>query len=148
MPGAAEYARWHAGAGVGADWEHFIDGAYGVINCAGANMFARRYTRAYARVCAGSRILGARSLVRAMRAASRKATVFINSASQGFYGLTGFEDQPLDESAPPGGDQWGQESIPIDAEPYAAQALGLGFHFAYPTLEQALADLVPKISGK
>ena len=123
LPGAAAYARWEIG--LDGDWKQLLDGAYGVINCAGANMFARRYTKAYARVCAESRVLGARALVDALRAAGRRPEVFINTASQGYYGLTDFDDRPLDESAPPGLDKWGQESAPIDAEPFAAQTLGV-----------------------
>ena len=123
VPGAAEYLRWSTEPDD--DWDRWIDGAYGVINCAGVNVFSRRYTRAFARIAAESRILGTRRLVDAMRRARHKPRVLINSSSIGYYGLRDYDDEMIEEEAKKGTDRWALEAASIDAEPFSAESLGV-----------------------
>ena len=123
IPGAAGYVQWSSEPN--RDWDRCIDGAYGVINCAGVNVFSRRYTRAFARVAAESRILGARRLVEAMRRARMKPRVLINSSSIGYYGLRDYDDQVIEDDAAKGTDRWALGAASIDAEPFSAESLGV-----------------------
>jgi uncharacterized protein len=123
VPGAGGYVKWAVDEV--ADWATHLNHAYGVINCAGENMFARRYSKAYGRIVVGSRIAGAGALVEAMRKVSQKPAVFINSSSQGFYGITDFDDRFIDEDAPAGTDRWGPEAALIDCEAFKAESQGV-----------------------
>ena len=126
IPGAAEYIRWNTDpADTDRGWVTYMDGAYGVINCAGANVFAKRYTAAYAKLSVDSRIDGTRKLIDGMREVAQKPQIFINSSSQGYYGITDFDDRMLDENSPAGYDKWGVESQPIDASAFTAESLGV-----------------------
>jgi uncharacterized protein len=123
VPGADDYATWNIDDTN--QWAHYLDNAYGVINCAGENMFAKRYTKAYGQLVVGSRIMGTRALIDAMQQVAHKPAVFINSSSQGFYGITDFDDHLIDENAPAGRDKWGPEAALIDREAYKAETLGV-----------------------
>jgi uncharacterized protein (TIGR01777 family) len=60
-----------------------------------------------------------------MQKVSHKPVVFINSSSQGFYGITDFDDRLIDEDAPAGSDQWGPGAALIDREAFKAESLGV-----------------------
>lgn len=101
LPEAAEFVNWTP-AEQGA-WAGAIDGAYAVINLAGANNFAKRWNDAYKQEIYNSRIIGTRGLVNAMRAATDKPSVFISGSAIGYYGMP-TDDRILDEQSPPGDD--------------------------------------------
>jgi uncharacterized protein (TIGR01777 family) len=124
LPGASDYVAWQPQET--GDWERFIDGAYGVINMAGAPFF-RKWTPDYEREVRESRILGTRGLVNAMRAAKVKPRVFINGSSVGSYGYDNRtnRDTPLDEESPAGSDSWGQDSLVYEQDAEQAEALGV-----------------------
>lgn len=124
LPGAADYVRWQLDES--SHWARYVDGVDAVINCAGTNMFSKRYRGAFAHDVVQSRIIGTRVLVDAMNAAAVKPSVFINSSSQGYYGLKDFDDRVIDEKSPAGsGDIWGPEAAHIDAEAFRAETLGV-----------------------
>ncbi len=123
VPVAETYARWSTDKVD--QWADSLNNAYGVINCAGENMFAKRYTRSYGRIVVGSRIASTSALIDAMQRVSQRPTVLINSSSQGFYGITDFDDRLIDEDAPAGNDQWGPEAAMIDREAFSAESLGV-----------------------
>jgi uncharacterized protein (TIGR01777 family) len=124
LSGAAGYIQWLLGQP--GDWDKAIDGAYAVINCAGVNMFEKRYRGAFARSVVESREQGTRALIQAMATATTKPQVFINCSSQGYYGITDYDDRIITEASPAGtGDKWGRESAPLDAEAFKAEALGV-----------------------
>lgn len=122
VPNATEYVNWtpsESGA-----WAGAIDGAYAVINLAGANNFARRWNDAYKKEIYNSRVIGTRGLVNAMRAAATKPTVFISGSAVGYYG-THDDDRPLDEQAAPGDDFLAGVVKDWEAEALKAEALGI-----------------------
>jgi uncharacterized protein len=123
VPGAAEVVKWTADEVE--QWADHLYNAYGVINCAGENMFARRYTKRYGRIVVGSRIASTHALIDAMSIVSHRPSVFINSSSQGFYGINDFDDRVIDEDSPAGNDQWGPEAALIDREAFKAGPLGV-----------------------
>ena len=91
-----------------------IEGADAVINLAGANINARRWTAEYKREIRDSRVLTTRALV------ELKPGVLINASAIGYYGGRG--DETLDESASRGGDFL--SGVVAEAEAEAARAPG------------------------
>lgn len=79
-----------------------VEGADAVVNLAGANLSARRWSPEFKKEILDSRVLTTRALVEAIRGASGKLRVLVNASAVGFYGPHG--DEPLDESAPAGTD--------------------------------------------
>jgi len=79
-----------------------VEGADAVVNLAGANVGARRWTPAYKKEIEESRVLSTRALVEAIGKAARKPQVLVNASAVGYYGGRG--DEVLEESAPSGGD--------------------------------------------
>ncbi|WP_029214598.1 epimerase [Kallotenue papyrolyticum] len=118
---ASEFVAWEAAEH--GPWAGALEGAYGVINLAGANLFARRWSEAYKRAILESRTRGTRGLVQAMRAATVKPRVLVNGSAIGYYGAHG--DEELDESAPPGQDFLAQVCQAWEREALAAEALGV-----------------------
>jgi len=119
--GLVRYVVWDPGDAAG-DWSSAIDGADVLVNLAGENLADKRWTSAYKAVLRESRILSTRSLVAAVRRATRKPSVFLNGSAMGYYGATG--DEPLDESFPPGSDFLATLCVDWEAEAHAAAALG------------------------
>ncbi len=83
-------------------WERNLDGADAVINLAGANVSGKRWTPEYKQQILESRTQSTAAIVKAIRKAVRKPSVFINASAVGYYGPRGSE--PLDELAAPGND--------------------------------------------
>ncbi len=64
VPGAHAYVDWTPAES--GSWAGAIDGAYAVVNLAGASVFGHRWTEGYKREIRDSRVVGTRGLVRAM----------------------------------------------------------------------------------
>ena len=73
-----------------------------VVNLAGANISARRWSIAYKRLIMDSRVDLTQALAEALAARARKPHVFLSASAIGFYGDTGAET--VDESSPRGAD--------------------------------------------
>jgi uncharacterized protein (TIGR01777 family) len=71
----------------------------------------------------GSRVLGTRNLVAALREAEPRPGVLVSQSGSGYYGARG--DEPVDESEPPGDDFAAQVVVAWEAEARAAEELGL-----------------------
>src|SRR2546425_12569849 len=67
--------------GAAGDWSSAVDGADAVVNLAGENLADKRWTIAYKTALRESRILSTRSLVAAVRRATRKPAVFLNGSA-------------------------------------------------------------------
>ncbi|HEX9161474.1 MAG TPA: TIGR01777 family oxidoreductase [Thermoanaerobaculia bacterium] len=103
-------------------WTGEIDAADAVINLAGENIGAGRWTEERKRRLIDSRLDATSSIVAALSKASRRNRVLINASAVGFYGFE--RDEIADESAPKGRgfladlvDRW--ESAAKRAEPFA-----------------------------
>jgi uncharacterized protein (TIGR01777 family) len=103
-------------------WAREIDGANVVINLAGAGLAARRWTDRYKQELRRSRVASTRTLVAAVRVATRRPEVFVQGSAVGFYGTDG--DQTFDESYPPGDDFLGQMCVAWEAEAHPISAMG------------------------
>ncbi|MDQ1292735.1 MAG: uncharacterized protein QG608_615 [Actinomycetota bacterium] len=76
-----------------------LAGVEAVVNLAGAGIGDRRWTEARRRVIRDSRVLGTRTLVRALQAGDRPPQVFLQASAVGWYGDRG-EETLTEESAP------------------------------------------------
>lgn len=77
-----------------------VDGADAVVNLAGENLFARRWSAAFKERCRASRLDTTNAVVDAIAAAAQPPGVLVSASAVGFYGDRG--DTALDESAPAG----------------------------------------------
>ena len=123
IPGALEYVAWQPQES--GSWSAAIDGAYAVIHCAAPSIFTRRYTKSYAQETLTNRIVSTRGLVKALKQAETKPSVFISSASQGIYGFNIVNDTLIDESTPIGTDGWALDSKPWEDEALKAETIGI-----------------------
>jgi uncharacterized protein len=124
VPGAAEYVVWKPEEQ--GSWAAAIDGAYAVVNLAGAAFFTRWKNRDYRHEINESRLYGTRGLIKAMQEAKTKPEVFIYGSSVGYYGFENTNrDMKMDENAPAGNDFWGQDSKELEEEAAKAEAPGI-----------------------
>ena len=83
-------------------WQDEVDGTDAVVNLAGENIFASRWTSDVRARIRDSRVLGTENLIVAIRNARRKPSVFVHGSAVGFYGSHG--DEELTELAESGVD--------------------------------------------
>ena len=148
IPGATHYVEWQPQeTGASGAWAQYIDGAYGVINMAGAPFF-RKWTAEYEREIRESRLFGTRGLVNAMREAQVKPHVFISGSSVGSYGYDDKANRnaPLSEESPAGIDSWGKDSLMLEHE--AEQASTLGVRVVLVRTGVVLADHDSALQGQ
>lgn len=86
---AVRLVAWTPDGTTGA-WASELDGAHAVINLAGESIAGRRWTSAQKQRILDSRVLATRSLVGAVRSATRPPPVFVSGSAVGYYG-------PLDD---------------------------------------------------
>lgn len=145
-------------------WQRGVKDDEVVINHAGASIFTP-WTGKARQVILESRILTTRNLVDALKGA-REGTVLMSTSAVGYYGGRE-DDHVLDESSPPGRDFLAEVGVKWEAEALRAKdlgvrvilarfgvilgkeggalprmLLGLGFQFRFPSLEQALQNLL------
>jgi uncharacterized protein (TIGR01777 family) len=123
IPGAADYVAWQPEE-TGA-WAVKLDGAYGVVNLAGAPAFGVRWTKQYRQMLRENRITIARGLVRAMQSATVRPHVFIQASSVGAYGYTSMQNSDFNEETPPDADSYSEESLATEKEAMSAESLGV-----------------------
>ena len=106
-------------------------GASAVVNLAGENLTARRWTTAQKERLRASRLDATRACVTAIGAATPRPPVFVSASAVGFYGPRG--DEPLDEAASSGGDflaglcrDWEAEAAKAEAHKVRVVRLRIG----------------------
>jgi uncharacterized protein len=83
-----------------------LDGVDAVVNLAGENIAARRWTARQKDLLRQSRILPTRTLASAIAQCSRPPRVFVSASGVGYYGPR--DDEPVIESTPAGTDFFGR----------------------------------------
>ena len=113
-----EVAAWDGRSAQG--WGHYADGAYGIINLAGENIAAGRWTPARKAAILESRLAAGRAVTEAVAQAARKPRVVIQASGIGYYGNCGAV--VLDETSPAGTGfladvavQWERSTEPVEA---------------------------------
>jgi uncharacterized protein (TIGR01777 family) len=102
-------------------WARVVDGATAVVNLAGESIAARRWSAAQKRRILDSRVLATRSLVEAIRQASRRPQVFVSGSAVGYYGPRG--DEVVNEANAPGTDFLARVCTEWEAEARAADTM-------------------------
>src|SRR5688500_7256008 len=120
MPGITRVG-WRPVGAAGA-WAPVVDDADAVINLAGESIGDGRWTPQRKAALRDSRIHATRSLVAAIRAASKPPRVFISSSALGYYGPSGAE--PKSEDSRPGDDFLSHLAQDWEAEALKAEGTG------------------------
>jgi hypothetical protein len=117
LPVGIRAERWDAHTADG--WVHLADGADAIVNLAGENIGAGRWTDERKQRILNSRLDAGRAVVQAIEQASQKPGVVIQASGIGYYGPRGKEE--LDETAKPGEDwlaqvavQWEDSTLPVE----------------------------------
>jgi uncharacterized protein (TIGR01777 family) len=84
------------------NWEEMVDGCDAVINLAGHNLFADRWSERVKHLIRDSRVHATERVIKAIAAASSKPKVLVQASAIGYYGPHG--DEELTEESPPGSD--------------------------------------------
>jgi uncharacterized protein (TIGR01777 family) len=83
-------------------WQDEVDGCDAVVNLAGHNIFAKRWSTAVKATIRDSRVHAAEQMLAAIRQAQAKPKVYVQGSAIGYYGPHG--DEELTEASPPGSD--------------------------------------------
>jgi len=121
LPAGARAEEWDGRTAAG--WGPLADGAQAVVNLAGENLGAARWTTERKRRIRESRLNAGQAVVQAVQAAGRAPRVAIQSSAVGYYGPQG--DQELAEEAPPGSDFLAQLCVEWEASTAPVEALGV-----------------------
>ncbi len=104
-------------------WGHLADGAFAIINLAGENLSAGRWTPARKQAIIASRQDAAQAVLEAIRQAQVKPAVLVQSSAVGYYGPRG--DEKIDETAPAGASFDANVCVAWEKASDAAPALGV-----------------------
>jgi uncharacterized protein (TIGR01777 family) len=114
----AQVAEWDGKSARG--WGVHAEGASAIVNLAGANLSAGRWTPERKREILESRVNAGRAVVEAVEQAADKPKVVVQASGANYYGV---KDQGvMGESCPPGDDfladvcvQWEQATAPVES---------------------------------
>ena len=119
MPSGVQVERWNARTSEG--WAHLVEGTGAIVNLAGENIGAGRWTDDRKRRILDSRLDAGRAVVEAVKQASDKPGVVIQASGIGYYGPR--QEAEIDEKETPGQDwlaevavQWEATTAPVEAE--------------------------------
>ncbi len=90
--------EWDGRSGKG--WLDYANGAHAVVNLAGENIGAGRWTPKRKKAILQSRLDAGRAVVEAAKSVEKKPAVIIQASAIGYYGSRG--EEIVDESSPPG----------------------------------------------
>lgn len=98
VPQGVQVVGWDARTAEG--WGHLADGAAAIVNLAGENLAAGRWTAERKRRIIQSRVNAGQAVVEAVRAAAQKPGVVIQASGVDYYGQRG--DEMITEETPQG----------------------------------------------
>jgi uncharacterized protein (TIGR01777 family) len=104
-------------------WDTAVDGCDAVINLAGHNLFADRWTPEVKRRIRDSRVYSTEHVVSAIAKAKKPPKVLVQASAIGFYGAR--DEEELTEDSPPGSDFMAVVSREWEAAAAAAGSLGV-----------------------
>ena len=97
----------------GGDWEQVIGTCEAVVNLAGENIFARRWSEEEKARIHDSRVQSTRRIVSAIARATKRPGVLVNASAVGYYGF--HDDEELTETDGPGDDFLAQSCVDWEA---------------------------------
>lgn len=117
LPGVTLH-KWDVRTAQG--WGHLLEETDAIVNLAGENLSAGRWTEARKQALRDSRVNSGRAIVEAVQAAQHKPAMLIQASGVGYYGVK--SSDLLDESAANGTDflsgisrDWEAASEPVEA---------------------------------
>ncbi len=115
IPRAAKYVYWNL---LSSDWMKELEGADAVINLAGENLMAKRWTDEHKKNIRDSRIVATQKIIEAVTSLKEKPKVFVSASAVGFYGSS---ENEVDETSKMGEgflaqlvDDWEKETQKVD----------------------------------
>ena len=121
LPERVGIERWNAHTADG--WGSLADGASAIVNLAGENIAAGRWTSRQKNRIRDSRLHAGRAIVQAVEAAARKPGVIIQASGIGYYG--DHKDDKVIEETSPGDDFLARLAIEWEASTYGLQESGI-----------------------
>jgi len=121
MPQGVSLVRWDGQTAAG--WAHLADGADAMINLAGENISAGRWTAARKERILASRLNAGQAMVEAITGAERPPRVLIQASAVGYYGPCG--DEIVTERSGPGQDFLARVTVAWEASTAPAEGLGV-----------------------
>lgn len=121
LPAGARAEHWDARSAAG--WGKLANGADAIVNLAGENLAAGRWTPERKRRILASRVQAGQAVVAAVREAAVKPAVVVHSSGVGYYGASG--DAEVTEASPPGRDFLAQVCVAWEAASAETAALGV-----------------------
>ena len=103
-------------------WQKAIDSCDAIVHLAGAGVADRRWTPAYKKLIATSRIDSTHQVVNAIESAAKRPAILISGSAIGYYGDTG--DRDVDETSPPSSDFFGELCVRWEQQALRARDLG------------------------
>ncbi len=104
-------------------WQDAVGTCEAVVNLAGENIFARRWSDAFKAKIHASRIDATQNTVAAIARAAVRPAVLVSASAIGYYGFHG--DEELSEADGPGDDFLAQSCVEWEAAARAADPLGV-----------------------
>ena len=104
-------------------WGHLAAGAFAIINLAGENLSAGRWTAARKAAIVNSRQQAAQAVLEAISQAEVKPAVLVQSSAVGYYGPRG--DEKINENEKPGSTFEATTCVAWEKATEAAEALGV-----------------------
>jgi uncharacterized protein len=121
LPAGVRSVRWDGRTAEG--WGDLADGADAIVNLAGENLSAGRWTSERKRAIRESRVNAGTAVVEAVQRAGKKPTVVIQASAVGYYGPTG--DELLTEESPRGQDFLADVCREWEGSTQAVETLGI-----------------------
>jgi hypothetical protein len=121
LPDGVRLCAWDARTAEG--WERLIERDTAIVNLAGENIGAGRWTRRRKERILTSRVDAGRAVFAAVERAPSKPRVVIQASAVGYYGPCG--DRSVIESQPPGNDFLARIAAAAEASTAAVQSLGV-----------------------
>jgi uncharacterized protein (TIGR01777 family) len=121
LPAGVRAERWDARSADG--WAHLADGAAAIVNLAGENIGAGRWTDERKRRILGSRLDAGQAVVQAVALASHKPGVIIQASGVGYYGPR--DDREIAEGEGPGSDWMAQVAVRWEESTAAVEEMGV-----------------------
>lgn len=121
LPSGVRVERWDARTGGG--WAHLADGANAIVNLAGENIAAGRWTPERKARIRESRLNAGRAVVEAVQAATNRPRVVVQASAVGYYGPCG--DEEVTEDHPPGSDFLARVCVEWEASTAPVEELGV-----------------------
>ena len=121
LPAGVNVVKWDGASAEG--WGHLIDSVDAIVNLAGEGIADGRWSEERKQRILQSRGYAGKALVEAIRSATKKPKVFIQSSAVGYYGAS--DETPLSEKSVAGKDFLGKVCSDWEASSVALEKMGV-----------------------